>query len=194
MRSLFIILRSGVSRKSRRGRISGAALAMACLLGVAAGTSSTAQAAPGSLSDPLSTCAGTSTTTYSPGLTPTPQTVNFTGSADLSCPLDLEGQTAHYEASGSGMLSCAPNLNSSSGTLTVEWGNGEESVIPFTTAVVSRPLVGVVLVSTGTVQSGRFEGQMMTNEAVLVPLGAPIGCVSGQGITEVTGAATLTFT
>lgn len=176
-------------RHARRSLAALAAVAAALLVGLFAAP--TAQASINQI-----TCLGSSTQTFSPGLTNTPQptavtiSTSYTNCLSLTAPSITSGSSFSAATTPDG--SCTSILESSSTPrpTTITWNTGETSTITQTTAITS---VGgqVVATSTGTVTAGKFLGA--TSIRVVTYLGSLIteGCASPAGLPSNTGPATL---
>jgi hypothetical protein len=149
-------------------------------------------------------CTGTTSLTYSPGLTNTRQTVVITTNEALSHCLhipDLPALPFLMPATSQTQLTrdnrtCTTLLAGGPGSQVLTWNNGETSTVNYvsTTNIVNGNIVSV---QTGTITMGRYAGQSIIGTRIWTPLlgGQPIdfvtGCSSPGGITSLTG--TLTF-
>ncbi|MFJ4809601.1 hypothetical protein [Streptomyces longwoodensis] len=159
-----------------------------------------AQAAPAGAAGArtaLLECPGYETTTYNPGLTLTTRQVAL--SADgavgpcVGLPLDHTNGTIHF--TGNGQLSCIAGNSSGSGR--INWQNDQASTttFDFTAGVGLRPGGVSVLVLTGTVKSGDFQGSTVIIEIVLAPAPAQtLQCLTANGLDTSSGAVDLQIT
>ncbi|MFH8755948.1 hypothetical protein [Streptomyces atroolivaceus] len=135
-------------------------------------------------------CTGSSSTTYSPGLTNTAQSVTATTTnAYSSCLVVLGGgitgavgNTTQFTS----VRSCTDLLNPRSSTGTVQWDNATQSTWAGTTTFVQQ---GSVLVSEtiATVTSGPFNGQTLDRTVAYANISALTACSSPGGLTSLPG-------
>ncbi|MFI1259206.1 hypothetical protein ACH4U6_36565 [Streptomyces netropsis] len=148
------------------------------------------------------TCAGYSTSTYSPGITFTPHTVHFTGAGVLgpcvSSPVTASGATivsGTFSGSGNDTLSCLTGAGS--GTRTFHWnlsdGTTATSTEKFTGALVVRPGGQTVIADQGTIIDGAFTGDRSTSVIVLAHTDL-LACARPGGLRSVSGPRSMTFT
>ena len=141
-------------------------------------------------------CTGTEVLTYNPGVRLFPRTVTLTVAANFGpCvstnPAIASGSAGTPPGGVSAKLSCLNLLDSGSGQATIRWNNGTTSRYAFTR---SSQTVGGQLISTttGAVIAGEFLGR-----SVLVVSVSPapnfLECLSPAGLTQRTGAVTLTI-
>ncbi|MGW0602258.1 hypothetical protein ACWD11_34870 [Streptomyces sp. NPDC002776] len=139
-------------------------------------------------------CPGYETTSYNPGLTLATRQVAL--SADgavgpcLGLPLDHTNGTISF--TGNGQLSCI--AGSSTGTGRINWQNDRTSTTTFDYTAVAglRPGGVSVLVLTGDVKSGDFQGSQIIIEIVLVPAPAQtLQCLTPNGLDTSSGAVNL---
>lgn len=141
-------------------------------------------------------CAGARTTTYSPGITTTPRETTYTINGALtSCesPSDPTLISGTYSSTGKAILSCSLSSGSSVSYETYKFNNGESSTARYVSNVVTKPAGQTVVTSIGTVESGKFKGDMATRTATVVTQEST-QCLSRDGVTSTTGPVTLTFT
>ncbi|RSN64747.1 hypothetical protein DMH12_02060 [Streptomyces sp. WAC 04229] len=139
-------------------------------------TSGTAQADD----PPLATCTGVTTAHHDPGVTYTPADIDVEIHTSDTCVLPLLETVRHDEHFVSPGLSCLNLLNGGPGSVTLHWGNGQQSVFQYSSQVTSANGVTTVT-QTGVITSGRFAG----HNAVETLVGASLNltaCLSG-GIT-----------
>ncbi|MFF8471976.1 hypothetical protein [Streptomyces griseus] len=154
-----------------------------------------ALAAPAQASPALVTCAGTTTVSFSPGLTPVEQTVAVSGqdAADLCLSLthpQLTGFIAPF--SGTATQSCTSLFAGGSGTETLNWNDGTSSSWSYTNSFsnVNGTKVGT---STGPITAGTLAGAMVT-QTITFPSLDLTACTTSQGLTALSGLDTWTFT
>lgn len=139
-------------------------------------------------------CPGYETTSYNPGLTLATRQVTLTANGAigpcLGLPLDHTNGTIQF--TGNGQLSCL--TGSSSGNGRIDWQNDQTSSTTFdyTAAVGVRPGGVSVLVLTGEVKSGDFQGSQIIIEIVLVPAPAQtLQCLTPSGLDTSSGLVNL---
>ncbi|MGW0602264.1 hypothetical protein ACWD11_34900 [Streptomyces sp. NPDC002776] len=167
---------------------------------IALGLTPTAQAAPAALAAGASQqaalleCPGYETTSYKPGLTLFPRQVAL--SADgaigpcLGLPPDHTNGTILF--TGNGELSCT--TGNSTGNGRINWTNDQtsSSTFDFTAGVGLRPGGDSVLVLTGEIKSGDFQGSTIIIEIVLAA--APtqtLECATTDGLDTSSGLVNL---
>lgn len=142
------------------------------------------------------TCPGTETSTFSPGLLLTPQTVTSSlkfvfGPCQSSDPTLKSGT---YAATFTATVACQ-SINNSFGTgfpTPIVWNNGRTSTFTFT-FVTSNSLLGeTVTVATGVVTDGEFKGDTATAILTFATLNL-LGCLAPPGVTSRSGAVVLSF-
>ncbi|MFJ1936728.1 hypothetical protein ACIOGZ_29220 [Kitasatospora sp. NPDC088160] len=152
-------------------------------------------AAPPAAAVSVGTCTGSTTTTYTPGLTDTLQTItaNGTDNADLCVILGHPWLTSFVGPfNGTQSLSCTSILTSGSGTETLEWNTGQDSQWSWTNDFqnVDGAEVGT---ATGPITSGPLTGTTLTQVIVLAP-GSLAACSTTTGVTQVSGSSNWEFT
>ncbi|MFI6510958.1 hypothetical protein ACIBCT_25410 [Streptosporangium sp. NPDC050855] len=140
------------------------------------------------------TCTGLQTTTYTPGVTLTPQTVqvnldrNFGPCVSLSQPAVLSGTS---NVVGNATLSCLDLLSPGDGTRTITWNTGQTSTYTYTRQIIN--LVGqTVRTETGSITSGLFAGKTVVQTTTLATV--QITDCLGEGVTGNSGPMTLNIT
>jgi hypothetical protein len=141
----------------------------------------------------LLTCPGTGATSYSPGLTFTPQptSVNSTGTLGPCVGTDSPIVSASLSIVAHGTQGCL--LGSAAGFLQLQWNDLTTSTIQGSIAASVRPDGEVVTVATGKVIAGRF----LDDTVVLTFTGLQsqlTACLAPPGVTATAGPATLTIT
>ncbi|MBZ5710727.1 hypothetical protein [Nannocystis pusilla] len=136
------------------------------------------------------TCTGSQSTTFSPGLTYTPQPVTASTSITYNC---LGGAVTSGTTVVNAKLpaaSCA-DLQSSTGTTFITWNTGEVTGYEWTS---TRANVAGNLVTTavGVVKTGKFLMGTVTYTSVS-PNVLTNACASPKGLTNQTGPATLSI-
>lgn len=177
----------------------GALTASAAAL-IALGPAPTAQAAPAvpaagtSRQAALLECPGYETTSYQPGLTVFPRQVALSASGAIGpcvgAPVDHTNGTIDF--TGEGELSCT--TGSSTGNGRINWTNDQTSTSTFdyTGAVGVRPAGDSVLVLTGEIKSGDFQGSTIIIEIILAA--APtqsVECLTPGGLDTSSGVVNL---
>lgn len=163
---------------SKHGKVyARAALSFALLAALWGPAASVSQA------DPLGviTCTGTVTSTFSPGIRLTPQTVSFSVDGHLTNCVSSSDPNLHltgsFGASGTGTFSCAANITPFAQT--IYWSNKGSSRITGTS--IGPNLLGDgVYSSNGTVVSGDFVGSVYNSEGIITAPD-PLECLPGIG-------------
>ena len=157
---------------------------------------SSALAAPAASALSSTTCQGSSTITYNPGLTNTAQTVQYDETDTFATCLSTD-PTLHAGTSVNDVIlpdaSCLATPSLTTGIpYTVTWNNGQSSTVDlsFTDVIVE----GVEQVTgTGNITSGEFTGANATFIwNYLVP--DPLQCATAGGVTVQTGTLTAQIT
>ncbi|MFI2780711.1 hypothetical protein [Streptomyces sp. ALB3] len=161
------------------------------LLGGGMVAASPATAQPSVLN--LLTCPlGTQSTTYSPGLTYTTRPTSYVSEGVVTGCVDLSGHgitSATYTGIGSGTAGCLES--SLTNTMSVNWSNGQSSTVTGTGTIQLKPNGTSVVVHSGQVTSGAFNGSGVTLTLVLTSLDL-LGCLTPEGLTNTGGPVTLT--
>jgi hypothetical protein len=171
-------------------------LAIAAVAGIltAAGMAvSPASATPASsavvdVSCPLGTQVGS----YSPGMTLLPRQIEFTATGTLGAcvsPSHPEITGATFTSLVVGTFSCLSG--STSNVSTYHWNNGQSSTVRGGFEVNLKPGGTTVLVLTGTVTEGLFQGATVVQTKVL-PSTDLVACLTPEGLTSVSGTASFT--
>jgi hypothetical protein len=142
----------------------------------------------------LLTCdLGTQATSYSPGVTLVEKTV-FTqingivgGCVSLTNP---SFQFGTFSIARDTQQSCLAAAGTT--TRTIHWNNGETSTIDATAVVNTKPDGTTVIVATGSVIEGAFEGGTV-QLTVVQPNTALAACFTEEGLTAVSGALSLSI-
>lgn len=170
------------------GRVS--ALIAACVV-TATLTTGTAHASALGLD---AQCIGTSTWTFTPGVTLTPQTVTLTAQTTYpvcvsSNPTVIAGsETQTLVIAG---LSCASLFRTGSGSGSIAWDTAPASNYTFSNSVVVTPETAT-LTRLGTVTSGTFIGDTVTRVTQFLNNDITAACTSPTGVTQFAGPTTLT--
>ncbi|WP_189947440.1 hypothetical protein [Streptomyces roseolus] len=173
---------------NRRPRPGTTATAAAGLALIAAGLSAGPAAARASAS--VLACAGYETATYQPGLTLTEQQVIVTASGAVGpCTgTDLQHTGGSISFQGQGQLACTGGNSSGSGV--INWSNPQTdaTAFDFTGGVSLRPGGVSVLLLTGEVRSGDFQGSQISVEIALVPSPTEsLRCTTPEGLSTSSG-------
>jgi hypothetical protein len=140
----------------------------------------------------LLTCPGTGATSYSPGLTFTPQPTSVTSTGTLGPCVGTEPVvSATLSIVAQGTQGCL--LGSAAGFLQLQWNDLTTSTIQGSIAASVRPDGEVVTAATGKVIAGRF----LDDTVVLTFTGLQsqlTACLAPPGVTATAGPATLTIT
>jgi hypothetical protein len=139
-------------------------------------------------------CAGTETVTYQPGLLLTPQTVNVTVNGILApcTSSDRHITSGTYLQHFTTTLSCSTLLGGLAATRVFNWSDGESSTFSYNRAI--NDVGGQTTVTfTGTIVSGKFEGDTAIEQVVFVTLNT-LQCLAPPGVTALgPGVAVLTI-
>jgi hypothetical protein len=178
----------------RRSLLTGIALTL-LPLGVSAvpASATPAQASlqqPASQTQPLLECTGYETSQYQPGITVVPRQVEISVSGALGpcVGLPLDHTTGTYSFTGNGRLSCIYEEVQGGGR--IDWTNPQNSFSTFvvTGAISLRPGGLAVIILTGEIVTGDFQGSTLISEFILAPGPAQtLECLSPQGVTTVSG-------
>ncbi|RKG93652.1 hypothetical protein [Corallococcus terminator] len=145
---------------------------------------------------------GSSTITYNPGLTNTPQNVTSQTNSSYSLCLNLIGLPLTLAAgSGSGDVaipnaSCGGALNLGSGLQeTFYWSDGADkfTTVQFNQITLEPGQGNTVATRTGTVVSGRFKGAVAVKATTYVNAQGNQACNAPGGLTSISGPSTLTL-
>ncbi|GHE14483.1 hypothetical protein [Streptomyces alanosinicus] len=142
----------------------------------------------------ISCLVGSQTGHYQPGLAYTVRPTSFTGQGSVSGCVDLTGHGitgATFTTKGSGTASCLTGTVSS--LTTYYWSNGRSSTVKNTGAIEVKPDGITVLVLTGTVESGQFNGSTVVQTKTLLSTDLT-ACLTPQGLTSAGGPVTVTLT
>ncbi|MBZ4016409.1 hypothetical protein [Streptomyces purpurogeneiscleroticus] len=152
-----------------------------------------AHAAPRAEAGPIDiTCpVGSTDTRYRPGLTIASRDTFVTEEGHVSgcAGTGAQGITgASFTGTASGTISCLGG--ELSGPTTFRWNNGRSSEIRGTGQINLKPNGNTVLVKTGEVESGQFEGAtiVLTKELLSTD---PTACLTEQGVRSASGLISL---
>lgn len=182
-------------KRRRLRRLSALTASVAALL--ALGSMPAAQATPTASTSQqaaLLECPGYETTSYKPGLTLTPRQVALSASGAIGpcvgAPLDHTSGAILF--TGNGELSCV--AGSASGSGRINWTNDQtsSSTFDYTASAGLRPGGVSVLVLTGAIKSGDFNGSPIIIEIVLAPAPAQtLQCLTPDGLDTSSGLVNL---
>ncbi|MFI9005769.1 hypothetical protein ACIGNX_00875 [Actinosynnema sp. NPDC053489] len=130
---------------------------------------------------------GTQIGTYTPGTTLLPREIVFTATGTLGgcvSPTHPEITVATFTALVSGTFSCLSGKTTN--TSTYHWDDGRSSTVQGGFEVNLKPGGTTVLVFTGTVVEGLFEGATVVRAKVL-PATDLTACLTPWGLTSVSG-------
>ncbi|MFD5560813.1 hypothetical protein [Kitasatospora griseola] len=140
-------------------------------------------------------CGGSQTTTYTPGLTNTPQTVQRSGTnIHTPCvstlpPFSFSGSTSFTSTT---TLSCLSLTEANTGTDVIAWTTGRTSTFAYNRTVTIVQGQTVVTL-TGSITAGDFAGATAVETITSVNLDLT-ACVTPQGVTSTYGVSELTIT
>lgn len=152
-------------------------------------------AAPAQAVPVVVTCTGTQTTTFSPGLTNTPQTVVRAGQnihspcISTQLPFTMSGLVTFTSTS---TLSCTSLTTANTGTDIIAWSTGRTSTFDYNRTVTTAGGQTVVTL-TGSITAGDFTGAAAV-ETIVSPALDLSACATPQGITSTYGVSELTIT
>ncbi|MFY1830731.1 hypothetical protein ACN47A_32755 [Myxococcus fulvus] len=147
----------------------------------------------------LVTCpVGVATNRFTPPLRNTPQDVVVSGSNELSNCYSVLGDpvTSASRPSFSALFphySCLSLVESGPSTAVFTWNTGETSTFTFTRLTTRVEGLLFVLTHVGTVSAGKFEGATAVRATSILATDLE-ACGSPEGLSEMTGATTLTLT
>ncbi|GAB2869718.1 hypothetical protein GCM10027176_84250 [Actinoallomurus bryophytorum] len=127
------------------------------------------------------TCEGSQTVAYSPGMSLKPRHVTIHGTATLShCASSADptitGGRSTFHATG--QFSCVSG--DATGVRTITWNNGRSSTMSFTSSVSVNAGESVVAVR-GTVTDGEFDGQKWSAVSTMFA-SRPAACATPEGV------------
>ncbi|MFI1585562.1 hypothetical protein [Embleya sp. NPDC020630] len=149
-----------------------------------------AAAAPAAHAAASTTCTGTATVGYSPGLTLTPQTVTLNESDSVpscvSTDPTITGVVTGPYSYPLANASCNNVQVDPGSVLVIHWNNGRSSTVGGLTYVTTTTLGISQTIGTGTVSAGEFTGAagILT---WLFPLVNPLSCLTPGGLTGQSG-------
>jgi hypothetical protein len=137
-------------------------------------------------------CTGWTYATYSPGLTNTAQSTTTVVDGDLNV-INAHSPTGSCLAIGSSATAGTRNVTAQldvgctqllveTGVETINWNDGQSTSFTFS-ANVTRGLATTVILETGTVTSGEFDGATVV-ETFTAPNTALLGCTTPGGVTS----------
>jgi hypothetical protein len=143
------------------------------------------------------TCTGADSSTYSPGLTNTPQLVTFTDSVTYGPCVDLHNPTltgGTLHDSGQAVHSCTNfGLGAIEITVTIPWNNGTHSIVTYTKVAFVEAVDGTIqVVSSGMVISGVGAGDTAVSSLTLATT-ALAACNTPAGVQSLGGPVILQF-
>lgn len=139
------------------------------------------------------TCQGQESTTYTPGLTLTPQPVGVRGATAYTCS-DRPGHTvaATGEINGRSPESTCLGLNAPAGHEVLRYGDGSVSEISYPVGNAERAFGVNTVMLKGVVVAGRDKGAEAERFVELAPAqGLPVGCLTPEGLRRSTGVTQL---
>jgi len=138
-------------------------------------------------------CQGNQFQTYNPGLTIFPRPTTFSADTDLSvCTSTADPNIAsgRFHIEGGGVISCT--AGSVISTLTLTWNTEEQSVIELVSPLDLKPDGETVVVSEGSVTSGKFAGATVTETLTLTS--TQVAACFRRGLKQSSGPVVLTIT
>jgi hypothetical protein len=168
-------------------------LVMGLLMAAVLAVSSMTLLTPAAHALSLTTCSGTETGTYQPGLTLTPQHVQTNVNGVLGTCSSAEGITSGtYEESFPTTLSCDTALAPRTGARVLHWNSGQSSTFHFNRKI--NNVDGQTTVTfLGTIVSGEFAGAEAVEQVTFVTPN-PLECLASPGLQQLgPGAAILTI-
>lgn len=138
------------------------------------------------------TCVGSVSSSYSPALTSTPQTVSITGTASYSLCTGTGGVTTASNSTNAIRpdYSCLGLLEVGTSPATVTWNTGETSTMTTTRVSVQLSGISTTLLHVGSVTAGKFVGARVVRatEFLNTDLDA---CYTPEGLSQISGPSTL---
>lgn len=137
-------------------------------------------------------CTGTQDATFAPGLTLVPTTEDIVTHHHYGACVSSRVHTGERIGTNHQVQSCLTLVESSSGTSTITWDTGDDSVFMFNRTVTH---VGgnTVTTYTGTITAGLFAGDTAV-EVVTGPELNLLDCLTPPGVTHRSGVTALTIT
>ncbi|MEU1631071.1 hypothetical protein ABZ746_38690 [Streptomyces sp. NPDC020096] len=134
-------------------------------------------------------CAGSVQANFNPGLTFEAQTVNVSTTARYPTCANLSGNgkqlaVATESFSGTGTADCLTGVVGGSGT--INWASGDTSGFTYQVTVSGRPDGVLELLATGSITSGLFKGDKLTENITNIP-NVRTQCLSENGMTNASG-------
>lgn len=133
------------------------------------------------------TCEGSQTVAYSPGLSTAPREITIHGTSTLShcassaAPGITAGRSTFH---ATGRLSCTSGTYT--GTREITWNNGRTSRLSFHAAVSANSHGGSLVAIRGEVTDGRFAGQKWSAAFTMFAT-RPHGCATTGGVPTLSG-------
>ncbi|CQR61111.1 Hypothetical Protein sle_16490 [Streptomyces leeuwenhoekii] len=145
---------------------------------------------------PMVTCTGSATQHYSPALVAATRLTTVTSTQNYGTCVDVQVDpdgppvtSASSFVTFTAPLSCLLSPPVLEVELIIHWNGGRTSTAQ-ALAVVSRTTGTTIATDTGTITSGLFAGKTI-NVTVVYPTLDVTGCLLGDGVSEISGAATL---
>ncbi|WP_426734292.1 hypothetical protein [Myxococcus faecalis] len=142
---------------------------------------------------------GTTTISFSPPITNTPQDTTVSGSGTLTNCAAVLADPVHSGTTGFAPalrrnFTCDSLLGISGGAVTVTWNTGETSQLSLTQVVVQGGTTTRTTQQIGTVVSGKYAGATAVRTLVFVVADLENACASPEGLAQYTSTQTLVLT
>lgn len=167
------------------------------MLSVAAATTLVLAIAPGAHAATVLTCGAAEVTSFSPGLTNTPQPTTTTTSSyyqpcvNVTNPLELRTGTG-LSVSGPASRSCTSLLGSGSRTRTIHWSTGTTSTWSYVSTTNFLAGGAGQITQQGSITAGEFQGA--TAVGVIVDYSGALAQCDSSGLASFGGQGALTIT
>lgn len=152
-------------------------------------------AAPASAAFSLTTCVGSSVTSYSPAVTRVPKPTTATYATDYRACLTTEpGLTAGVRRSSVTVPNgaCGSPIDRSPVTFRIDWDNGTSSTIEGT-ALATSDNITITTTIDATVTAGAFTGAAVHQVLTAAGLGATLCTIGLASLSSITGVVSLTI-
>ncbi|MGA5133404.1 hypothetical protein ACPCTO_26735 [Streptomyces olivoreticuli] len=140
-------------------------------------------------SDAIVSCAGSNTIEFSPGLSLQARHTRISGSGAYSClSADPDLKWGKSVITGGGSNGCF--ISDATTVEHITWNTGETTAVVYRLGNVQQVAGQAVVLVTGRVTSGKFEGRTVTSPGFQLTVD-PLRCASAKGVQLITGPSTL---
>lgn len=134
-------------------------------------------------------CAGSNTITFSPGLSLAERQTGIGGSGTYGClSTDPALRSGTSSVSGGGRNGCF--FSDATTVERITWNTGEQTTVVYHLGNVQQVAGQAVVLVTGRVEKGRFEGRTVASPGLQLALD-PLKCPSKDGVEQIIGPSTL---